>query len=54
MFPDVTLKDASNYCRNPDPTTHSAPWCYTMDPDIEWEPCDIPLCRGMCKMTYFL
>ena len=36
--------DVENYCRNPD--GEPKPWCYTTDPDMRWELCDIPLC---CK-----
>ncbi|XP_070534535.1 uncharacterized protein [Ptychodera flava] len=28
-----------NYCRNPNYS--SRPWCYTMDPDILWQYCDV-------------
>ena len=31
-----------NYCRNPD--GKAKPWCYTTDPDVRFEMCDIPLC----------
>ncbi|XP_060061215.1 apolipoprotein(a)-like isoform X2 [Erinaceus europaeus] len=31
-----------NYCRNPDGS--SAPWCYTTDPSVRWEYCNIPSC----------
>ena len=31
-----------NYCRNPD--GDHKPWCYTTDPDVRFEFCDIPLC----------
>jgi Mg-chelatase subunit ChlD len=43
-FPDVSLADAANYCRNPDgePT---GPWCYTTDSKKRWETCDISLCE---------
>jgi len=44
-FPDPSLLSAINYCRNPDGKS-SGPWCYTMDPDIEWETCGIPLVSG--------
>jgi len=22
----------------------SSPWCYTMDPEVRWQKCDVPLC----------
>ncbi|XP_036288154.1 hepatocyte growth factor-like protein isoform X4 [Pipistrellus kuhlii] len=39
-FPDKDLDD--NYCRNPDGSER--PWCYTTDPRVEREFCDIPRC----------
>ena len=32
-----------NYCRNPD-GDNLKPWCYTTDPDIRWEYCDVQKC----------
>ncbi|KAL3788689.1 hypothetical protein HJC23_001888 [Cyclotella cryptica] len=32
----------SNYCRNPDHSSH--PWCYTTNPEKRWGWCDVPLC----------
>jgi hypothetical protein len=32
-----------NYCRNPD-GRDTVPWCFTLDPEVDWEPCDIPEC----------
>lgn len=43
-FPDKALKD--NYCRNPDASER--PWCYTIDPNVEREFCDLPSC-GMLQ-----
>ena len=45
-FPEEDLSLAENYCRNPGRRYGSGTWCYTEDPDIEWEPCGVPLCRG--------
>ena len=46
-FPDNSLEDASNYCRNPVGSEHTlGPWCYTSDPDVELDYCDIPACDG--------
>ena len=39
--PDRGLQE--NYCRNPDDEP-KGPWCYTTDPDIRWEYCDIGFC----------
>ena len=41
-FPDGSREAASNYCRNP--SGDSFVWCYTTDPDVRWEECDVPLC----------
>lgn len=43
-FPDHELLDASNKCRNPRSARPLGPWCYTSDPEPEWEYCSIPLC----------
>ncbi|CAK8681517.1 unnamed protein product [Clavelina lepadiformis] len=32
----------NNYCRNPN--SRDKPWCYTTDPNIEWQYCKIPVC----------
>ena len=46
-FPDSTVQDAANYCRNPDSDDHDGgPWCYTTDPRVQWEYCKVPLCVG--------
>ncbi|PNJ79227.1 LPA isoform 1, partial [Pongo abelii] len=31
-----------NYCRNPDPV--AAPYCYTTDPNVRWEYCNLTRC----------
>ncbi|CAC5376686.1 PLG [Mytilus coruscus] len=38
------LKDQDNYCRNPTAPGDNFPWCYTIDPDVRWDFCDIPRC----------
>uniref|UniRef100_A0A803J2B8 Prothrombin n=1 Tax=Xenopus tropicalis TaxID=8364 RepID=A0A803J2B8_XENTR len=38
-----------NYCRNPNDNP-TGPWCYTKDPQKQWEECVIPLC-GTNKTT---
>ncbi|XP_071135417.1 uncharacterized protein [Mytilus edulis] len=43
-FTDVS-KYQHNYCRNPVVDPDSRPWCYTMDPDDNWDWCDIPFCE---------
>ena len=39
-FPDGVVPGA--VCRNPD--LYTSPWCYTTDPAVRWEYCDIPQC----------
>eukprot|EP01052_Picozoa_sp_SAG31_P026324 SAG31_NODE_2378_length_5838_cov_11.939362_1_plen_1456_part_01 len=38
-YPEYGLAGEHNYCRNPDGWTNT--WCYTTDPAIRWENCDI-------------
>ena len=42
QFADVTVAAASNYCRNP--SSNDGPWCYTTDPAVRWENCDVLDC----------
>ena len=42
-FPDESLEDAANYCRNPD-NEQEGPWCYTTDPNTRWEYCEVYKC----------
>ncbi|XP_074165484.1 plasminogen isoform X1 [Sminthopsis crassicaudata] len=39
-FPNADL--IHNYCRNPD--ADKSPWCYTMDPRVRWEFCNLEKC----------
>ena len=45
-FPDVTVKDAANYCRNPADWAEG-PFCFTTDQEVQWEICDLPFCEGI-------
>ena len=47
IYPDGSRAAALNYCRNPD-SSGDGPWCYTTDPNTEWDYCDVPYCPGMC------
>lgn len=40
-YPDANLVE--NYCRNPDNEPGGA-WCYTTDPNVRWDYCDVPVC----------
>lgn len=44
-FPDSSLEDAGNHCRNPDGDAGGL-WCYTQDPNVDWEYCDVQVCQG--------
>ena len=40
-----------NFCRNPDGGVRV--WCYTTDPEMRWEFCDVPFCDGLnLKLDY--
>ncbi|XP_010177406.1 PREDICTED: plasminogen-like [Mesitornis unicolor] len=39
-FPNADLRD--NYCRNPD--GDNSPWCFTTDPSMTWEYCNLKRC----------
>eukprot|EP00105_Crassostrea_gigas_P034028 XP_019918176.1 PREDICTED: uncharacterized protein LOC105317207 [Crassostrea gigas] len=41
-FAASSLSAQENYCRNPD--REPAPWCYTMNPTVRWQLCDVPFC----------
>jgi len=37
-----------NFCRNPD-ESFKKPWCFTMDPTVEKEECEIPICETFSR-----
>lgn len=41
IFPELT--NAENYCRNAG-GEEKRPWCFTTNPEIRWQHCDIPRC----------
>ncbi|XP_013791571.2 tyrosine-protein kinase transmembrane receptor Ror2-like [Limulus polyphemus] len=43
VFPEVL--NSENFCRNAGGEEPS-PWCYTMDPMVRWQHCDIPKCEN--------
>ncbi|XP_022205112.1 tyrosine-protein kinase transmembrane receptor Ror2 [Nilaparvata lugens] len=51
VFPEI--QNAENYCRNAG-GEEPVPWCYTMDPDVRWQHCNIPLCENDIKTGGFL
>ncbi|XP_059483770.1 uncharacterized protein LOC132201555 [Neocloeon triangulifer] len=44
LFPDASLEDASNFCRNPDRRS-SGPWCYTTEKYFPPKSCGIRDCQ---------
>ncbi|CAG2220693.1 PKD1L2 [Mytilus edulis] len=41
------LRREQNYCRNPDTDGRKlGPWCFTTDPNTEWEYCNVSFCVG--------
>nr|XP_011310440.1 PREDICTED: uncharacterized protein LOC105270904 [Fopius arisanus] len=43
LFPEQNARNASNYCRDPSRNIAGA-WCYTTDPDVPQDLCDVPDC----------
>ena len=43
VFPEIW--NSENYCRNAG-GEEPMPWCYTSDPLIRWQHCDIPVCSS--------
>ncbi|XP_068735923.1 uncharacterized protein [Montipora capricornis] len=41
---DTSQNDSNNMCRNPDGSAPDGPWCYTTDPNMRWEYCNISQC----------
>ena len=49
-FPDESISDSSNFCRNKDLIYEvTEPWCFTMGTE-RWEYCDIPKCSGKSEV----
>ena len=46
MYPDASIPDAENFCRNLDDDPNG-PWCFTNDPNVRRQTCNVPLCRGI-------
>lgn len=44
-----SLGVVENFCRNPafENDFQPAPWCWTTDPEVEWEYCLVPYCQSM-------
>ena len=41
-FPE--LENAGSACRNPGGQAPLGPWCYTTNPSVRWEYCNVPVC----------
>ena len=51
LFPDHTIEEAQNFCRNPDGDP-LGPWCYTMKRSRK-ERCIVPYCDSInTRMIY--
>ena len=50
-YPDITVSDASNYCRNPEHWGGGL-WCWTTDPNVNWERCSVPTCQPAGNATF--
>lgn len=46
VFPEIWSSE--NYCRNAG-GEEPLPWCYTSDPKVRWQHCNIPMC-GQCSL----
>ncbi|XP_052696612.1 hepatocyte growth factor-like [Crassostrea angulata] len=46
-----SLGNQENFCRNlaNDKEEEAGPWCYTLNPDIRWQTCGIPLCYDFSR-----
>lgn len=42
-YPGTGIVGGHNYCRNPGSDSGGA-WCYTTDPNVQWEYCNVPMC----------
>ena len=42
--------EGHNYCRNPE-GRGKRPWCYTMDPNMRWEYCNVTHCSSLLEST---
>ena len=45
-------KNDSNICRNPDSSGPDGPWCFTTDPNVRWEYCNVSRCPFRGKFSH--
>ena len=48
----TNVTDIANWCRNQGGETPL--WCYTTDPYVKWQTCDVPFCNGELKWHFIL
>ena len=51
---DFTFVGGHNFCRNPQGSDVDQVWCYTVDKDIRWENCSVPLCPPLKVLDFSL
>lgn len=51
QFPENNVTTADNYCRYIYNSATNVPWCFTKDPNIIWQRCDIPMCTESAPNT---
>lgn len=51
LYPEQSVRNASNYCRNPSRNIAGA-WCYTTDPLVPWDFCNIRDCEKTGTWMY--
>ncbi|KAH0534293.1 tyrosine-protein kinase transmembrane receptor Ror2 [Cotesia glomerata] len=49
VFPQI--RHGENYCRNAG-GDERMPWCFTMDPTVRWQHCDIPICDNSTDFVW--
>ena len=51
VYSDTSVPDAHNFCRNLDDDPNG-PLCFSNDPNIRRQTCNVPLCRGILLFQY--
>ncbi|XP_018359118.1 PREDICTED: uncharacterized protein LOC108758601 isoform X2 [Trachymyrmex cornetzi] len=53
LYPELSVRDANNYCRNPSRNI-AGTWCYTTDPLVPQDLCNIRDCEKSEECTFFV
>ncbi|KAL0116972.1 hypothetical protein PUN28_010087 [Cardiocondyla obscurior] len=53
LYPELSVRKANNYCRNPSRNI-AGTWCYTTDPLVPQDLCDIRDCEKPEECTFFV